>query len=252
MLLQPLWDLLLSYSPLLCSPFFPLLFSLGGYLILCVPYLLLEALAGFWPPLARRRLQPLAPPPWPRLPACLARTAYNHLLFILPLSLLHGHLSPVRLPPHAPPLDQVLVQVLVLLLLFDFQSFVWHFLHHKVPWLYQTFHKVHHTYSAPSCLTAEFSGVWESLSLGLFASAPPLLLGAHPLTQMCFHLLTLWLSVEAHCGFDLPGAPHRLLPGGLFGGAPHHDLHHRRPKVNYAPYFTHWDRLFGTLQRPGP
>ncbi|MEQ2262578.1 Cholesterol 25-hydroxylase-like protein, partial [Xenotaenia resolanae] len=106
---------------------------------------------------------------------------------------------------------------------------------------------LHHTYTSTSALTAEYSGAWETLSLGLFAAANPLLLGCHPLTEMVFFIVNIWLSVEDHCGYDLPWATHRLIPFGLYGGSRHHDLHHLKSKYNYAPYFTHWDRLAGTL-----
>ncbi|KAM4525386.1 cholesterol 25-hydroxylase-like protein [Odontesthes bonariensis] len=247
MLLQPLWDSILGHAALLRSPFFPVLFSLSAYLACCLPFLLLDALSGRWALLRSYKLQPQSSVGWASVRSCLALVLYNHLVLVLPVTLLHWHLRPVLLPQEAPALPRLLAQVLVCLLLFDFQSFVWHLLHHKVPWLYRNVHKVHHTYTSTSALTAEYSGPWETLSLGLFAAANPLLLGCHPLTELAFFLLNIWLSVEDHCGYDLPWATHRLVPLGLYGGARHHDLHHLKSKYNYAPYFTHWDRLAGTL-----
>ena len=112
--------------------------------------------------------------------------------------------------------------------------------------------KVHHSFTATSALTTEHSGGWEMLSLGLFAGVNPYLLRCHPLTELAFFVLNIWLSVDDHCGYDLPWAPHHLVPFGLYGGAPHHDLHHLTFKSNYAPYFTHWDWLAGTLLRHPP
>lgn len=106
---------------------------------------------------------------------------------------------------------------------------------------------MHHTYTSTSALTAEYSGAWETLSLGLFAAANPTLLGCHPLTELTFFMLNIWLSVEDHSGYNLPWATHHLLPLSLYGGTRHHNLHHLNAKCNYAPYFTHWDRLAGTL-----
>ncbi|XP_022073965.1 cholesterol 25-hydroxylase-like protein [Acanthochromis polyacanthus] len=246
MLLQPVWSFLLGHASLLRSPFFPVLFSLSVYLSCCLPYLLLDALASRCALVRRYKLQPASVgSASPGL--CLVLTLYNHLLFIFPLSVLHWYLRPLHLPEQAPPLPRLLAQVFVCLLLFDFQSFTWHLLHHRVPWLYRTFHKVHHNFSSTSALTAEYSGAWETLSLGFFASSTPMLLGVHPLTQLLFFVVNIWLSVEDHCGYDLPWATHRLVPLGLFGGARHHDLHHLKSRCNYAPYFTHWDRLAGTL-----
>lgn len=104
---------------------------------------------------------------------------------------------------------------------------------------------MHHTYSSTSAFTAQYSEAWETLSLGLFAATNPILLGCHPLAELAFFLLNIWLSVEDHCGYDLPWALHRLLP--CLGGAPYHQLHHNLHSGNYAPYFTHWDKLFGTF-----
>ncbi|XP_070708034.1 cholesterol 25-hydroxylase-like protein [Pempheris klunzingeri] len=247
MLLQPLWTFLLGHSSLLCSPFFPVIFSLSAYLCCCLPFLLLDLLSSRWALPRSYKLQPQSSVSWASVRSCLALTLYNHLMFILPLTLIHGYLRPIQLTPQAPALPHLLAQVLVCLLLFDFQSFIWHLLHHRVPWLYCTFHKVHHTNTSPSALTTEHSGAWEMLSLGFFASTTPVLLGCHPLTELAFFLLNMWLSVEDHCGYDLPWATHHLVPLGLYGGARHHDLHHLKSKYNYAPYFTHWDWLAGTL-----
>ncbi|XP_074519654.1 cholesterol 25-hydroxylase-like protein [Halichoeres trimaculatus] len=247
MLLQPLWTVLVEHSSLLSSPLFPVLFSLCVYLSFCLPFLLLDLLAPRWALVRRYKLQPQSSVSWSSAWSCLALTLYNHAVFIFPLTLLHWFLRPVQLPAQAPPLLQLLAQVLVCLLLFDFQSFTWHLLHHRVPWLYRNFHKVHHTFTAPSALATEYSGAWETLSLGFFAASNSILLGVHPLTELSFFILNIWLSVEDHCGYDLPWATHRLVPFGLYGGARHHDLHHLKSSYNYAPYFTHWDRLFGTL-----
>ncbi|XP_017296241.1 cholesterol 25-hydroxylase-like protein [Kryptolebias marmoratus] len=246
-LLQTLWTFILGHAPLLRSPFFPVLFSLTVYLSFCLLFLLLDLLASRLVLVRRFKLQPQSSISWSSVWSCLVLTLYNHLIFIFPLTVLNWYLRPVHLPEEAPPLPRLLAQVLVCLLLFDFQSFIWHLLHHKVPWLYRNFHKLHHTYTSTWALTTEYSGAWETLSLAFFAAANPLLLGCHPLTEMAFFVLNIWLSVEDHCGYDLPWATHRLVPLGLYGGARHHDLHHLKSKYNFAPYFTHWDRLFGTL-----
>lgn len=139
--------------------------------------------------------------------------------------------------------------ILGCLLLFDMQYFLWHLVHHKVSWLYNFFHKEHHFYTASFSLTTENTGAWEMLTLSFFTTLNPALLACHPLTEMLFYITNMYLSVEAHSGYEFPWSPHRLVPFGLYGGAQHHNLHHLKFKVNYAPYFTHWDSLFGTLQK---
>ncbi|CAL8284159.1 unnamed protein product [Merluccius merluccius] len=252
LLLQPLWDVVLGYRGLMGSPFFPTLFSIGVYLACCLPYVVLDALAPRVAFLRRLKIQPHSAVSWDSVMSCLALTMYNHLVYVLPLTVLHWWWRPVDLPPEAPRVPDLVWGVLACLLLFDFQYFLWHVLHHKIPWLYRTFHKVHHNFTATSALTTEYSGAWEMMSLGFFAAINPYLFGCHPLTELAFFVLNIWLSVDDHCGYDLPWAPHRWVPLGLYGGAPHHDLHHLSSKSNYAPYFTHWDRLAGTLLRHHP
>lgn len=142
MLLQPVWTFLLDHSSLLLSPFFPVLFSLSVYLSFCLPFLLLDLLSCRWALVRRYKLQPQSSISWASVRSCLTLTLYNHLVFIFPLTVMHWYLRPVHLPTEAPGLPRLLVQVLVCLLLFDFQSFIWHLVHHRVPWLYRNFHKV--------------------------------------------------------------------------------------------------------------
>lgn len=247
MTLQRLWDLTRAQDAYLRSPFFPVLFSLTVYLGFCLPFVVLDLVSSKVALLRKYRIQQKSQISWAMMWSCLAQSLYNHVVYIFPLTVLHWYWRPVSYPSQAPGLFRLVWDILACLLLFDFQYFVWHLLHHKVPWLYKTFHKVHHKYTSTFALTTEYSGAWETLSLGFFAAVNPLLLGCHPMTEMLFFVLNIWLSVEDHSGYDFPWSTHRLVPFGLYGGAPHHDLHHLKFKSNYAPYFTHWDKLFGTL-----
>lgn len=249
MLLQSPWDFILGHSALLSSPYFPVLFAPCVYMFFSLPFILLDLLSPHLTWIRSYKIQAESHISWTTMLQCLGLALYNHVVYLLPVILLHWYWRPVSLPSHAPGTLRLIWDVLACLLLFDFQYFIWHVLHHRVPWLYRTFHKVHHTHTSTSALTTQYSGAWETLSLGFFASINPHLLGCHPLTEMLFHILNIWLSVEDHCGYDLPWATHKLVPFGLYGGAPHHDLHHLKFRSNFAPYFTHWDRLFGTLHK---
>ncbi|KAM3863129.1 cholesterol 25-hydroxylase-like protein [Diretmus argenteus] len=248
-LLQILWDRIRAQQSLLRSPLFPVFFSLTVYLSCCLPYFCLDLLAPRVALVRQFKIQPQSKVTWTMVCCCLLQILHTHAFFIFPITVLHWYWKPVVLPAQAPDPCCVVRDILACLLLFDLQYFVWHLLHHKVSWLYQTFHKEHHRYTATFSLTAEHSGVWETLSLGVFSAVTPALSSCHPLTEMLFYTVNIFLSVEGHSGYDFPWSPHRLVPFGLYGGAPHHDLHHLKVKVNYAPYFTHWDRLFNTLHR---
>ncbi|XP_044070211.1 cholesterol 25-hydroxylase-like protein [Siniperca chuatsi] len=249
LLLQILWDWLREQQSLLRSPFFPVLFSLTVYLSFCLPYLCLDLLCSRLILVRCFKIQPQSKVTWAKAWRCLRKIFHNHVCFIFPLSVVHWYWRPVFFPPLAPEMLSVVINVLACLLLFDMQFFLWHLLHHKVPWLYHVFHTEHHLYTAAFSLMTEYTGIWEMLSLSFFTTLNPALLDCHPLTEMLFYVTNMYLSVEAHSGYDFPWSPHRLVPFGLYGGAQHHNLHHLKSKVNYAPYFTHWDRLFGTLQR---
>lgn len=142
MFLQPLWSLMLRHATVLRSPFFPVTFSMTVFLTLSLPFLMLDLLAPGCALVRRYKLQPHSSVSWSSVCSCLCLTLYNHLVFIFPLTLMRWFLTPVHLPQDPPLLCNLLVQVLACLLLFDFQSFTWHLLHHKVPWLYRQFHKV--------------------------------------------------------------------------------------------------------------
>ncbi|XP_022619237.1 cholesterol 25-hydroxylase-like protein [Seriola dumerili] len=245
--LQILWDWLREWTSLLRSPCFPVLFSLSVYMCCCFPYICLDLLCSRLALVRRFKIQPQSKVTWAATWRCLCKISRNHVCFIFPLSVVHWYWKPVVSPPVAPAMLAVVKDVLACLLLFDTQYFFWHLLHHKVYWLYRFFHKEHHVYTATFSLTTEDTSVWEMLSLSFFTTLNPVLLDCHPLTEMLFFIANIYLSVEAHSGYEFPWSPHRLVPFGLYGGAQHHDLHHLKFKVNYAPYFTHWDRLFGTL-----
>ena len=91
---------------------------------------------------------------------------------------------------------------------------------------------------------AQYDHPWELISLGVIGTVSPMLLGAHPLTCWASMMLSDWVGADSHAGYDLPGLPHRWVP--LWGGPVHHAMHHRRPLTNFQPYFTWYDRLFGT------
>mmetsp|Transcript_934 Transcript_934/g.1576 ORF Transcript_934/g.1576 Transcript_934/m.1576 type:complete len:105 (-) Transcript_934:6-320(-) len=51
-------------------------------------------------------------------------------------------------------------------------------------------------------------------------------------------------TVEDHSGYELPFSPTNFIP--FWGGAVHHDFHHKEFEGNYASVFTLWDWVFGT------
>ncbi|XP_055976924.1 cholesterol 25-hydroxylase [Sorex fumeus] len=247
LLLQPLWDRLRTHGALLQSPLFGVIFSITTYIGCCLPFVVLDVLSPWVPALRRYKIHPdFTPSPRQLLP-CLWLTLYQHVVFVLPMTLLHWTGRPSLLPAEAPELLELLRHIVLCLLLFDTEFFLWHVLHHRVPWLYRAFHKVHHQNTSSFALATQYMSFWELFSLGFFDIVNTKLLQCHPLTVLVFHVVNIWLSVEDHSGYDFPWSTHRLVPFGWYGGVAHHDLHHSRFNCNFAPYFTHWDKILGTL-----
>nr|XP_015210696.1 PREDICTED: cholesterol 25-hydroxylase-like protein [Lepisosteus oculatus] len=236
--LQPVWDALRSHDALLLSPFFPAFIAFAAHLAMSLPFLALDLLGPRCATLHRYRIprirvQPASVQVWWQ---CLLRIARKHLAVIVPVTLVIQRVRTPSLPAEAPSCARALTEVTLCLLLFD----------SLVPQMFQLMHSAHHQHRDTFALAAQDSSIWELLSLQVLALSITALLGCHPLSEVVFHLLNLWLAVEYHCGYDLPWATHRLVPFHLLGGAPFHQAHHQLLRGNYAPYFTHWDHLFGT------
>uniref|UniRef100_A0A8C9RAB4 Cholesterol 25-hydroxylase n=1 Tax=Scleropages formosus TaxID=113540 RepID=A0A8C9RAB4_SCLFO len=158
-------------------------------------------------------------------------------LFIFPVTLLHWYLRLAIYPAEAP----------ACLLLFDFQDFVWHLVHYMSPG-YTTL-STGSTTSTHPCLPSprKMLEPGRLCAWGFFAAVNPMLLCCHPLTEILFYVLNILLLMKDHSGYDFPWSTQRLAPFGLYGGAVHYSIHHQKFTYNYAPCFTLWDKLFGTL-----
>ncbi|XP_045891541.1 cholesterol 25-hydroxylase-like protein [Micropterus dolomieu] len=248
LILQGLWEYARAgQEVILLSPYLPASYAFLTHVLLCAPFLALDALASVSERVRSWRIAPDSGPP-PSLRRwfdCFWRVLYRYLTTVLPATAVFQTLrSPGPLPELAPSCWQLFVEVFACFLLFDMLFFMWHFSMHRVPGLYKRIHQLHHQHHTPFALAAQDASSAELLSLLLLALTSSWVVGCHPLSEAFFHLINSWLAVEDHCGYDLPWALHRLLP--CLGGAPYHQAHHSTYTGNYAPYFTHWDHLFGT------
>jgi sterol desaturase/sphingolipid hydroxylase (fatty acid hydroxylase superfamily) len=80
--------------------------------------------------------------------------------------------------------------------------------------------------------------------LGIGTLLGPLLFARHMVTLWAWLLVRLWETVEDHSGYDLPFNPTNFIP--FWGGAVHHDFHHKTFDGPYASIFTWCDWMFGT------
>ncbi|KAJ3185772.1 C-4 sterol methyl oxidase [Gaertneriomyces sp. JEL0708] len=115
--------------------------------------------------------------------------------------------------------------------------------------LYKYIHKMHHEYSAPFGIAAEYAHPIEVLVLGQgFFLGPAILLAAgvdvHVITMAWWMGLRLFETVDVHCGYDFPWSVHNWMP--FWGGSDFHDYHHMAFVSNFSSSFRWWDWMFGT------
>jgi methylsterol monooxygenase len=115
--------------------------------------------------------------------------------------------------------------------------------------LYKRIHKIHHKYSAPFGLAAEYAHPAEVAILGLGTVAGPFLWcyfmqDLHMVTMYIWITLRLFQAIDAHSGYDFPWSLQHILP--FWSGADHHDFHHMAFVNNYSTSFRWWDSVLGT------
>lgn len=151
-----------------------------------------------------------------------------------------------------PAWSTIAYQVAIFFVLED----TWHYWFHRLfhwGFFYKYIHKIHHTYSAPFGLAAEYASPIEVMMLGFGTVGIPILWCAatgnlHILTMYIWITLRLFQAIDAHSGYDFPWSLHNFLP--FWAGAEHHDVHHEKFIGNYASSFRWWDYLLDTDYSP--
>lgn len=245
-LLQPLWDLRFGYESYLASPLFPIITSVVFYFVVMLPWTMIDLYGKNWNWMQKYKIQDDKEVTWPQIRKAILLTVWNHMIYILPLSVGQWvYTPPSVLPPIAPTIWEFIWHQMASLAVFDFEYFVWHSTHHKFRFLYRAVHSLHHQYSSPSSWVTQYLHPWELISVGFFTTTSPWLFDAHPLTCWSFQQFAILVSVEAHIGYDFPILPHHWFP--FWAGVTHHDMHHQKPLTNFSPFFTYWDHLAGSF-----
>lgn len=149
--------------------------------------------------------------------------------------------SQVGLP--FPSKFDVLWQVL---LFFIFEDGFHYWIHRFLHWgpMYKRVHYIHHQYSAPFGLAAEYASPYETFMLGAGTIGAPLLFSAltgklHLLTVIVWVTARQFQAIDAHSGYDFPWSLRHFLP--MWAGADWHDAHHHYFIGNYSSSFRYWD-----------
>ncbi|KAA8496857.1 Methylsterol monooxygenase 2-2 [Porphyridium purpureum] len=176
---------------------------------------------------------------------CFKAVMLNHMLVVFPIVMV-SHLFEflgVDAGYEVPSLITIAFQVFVCFLIEDF-CFYWGHRALHTDFLYRHIHSVHHTYSAPFGIAAEYAHPLEVIFLGLSTIFGPIICRPHLLTLWVYLFFRCLQTVECHSGYDFPWSLNRWLP--FYGGADFHDHHHKSYSGNYASVFIWTDYIYGT------
>jgi sterol desaturase/sphingolipid hydroxylase (fatty acid hydroxylase superfamily) len=178
----------------------------------------------------RHKLQPQTKQPTlAELKDCLKVVLRNQLLsalihlLLLSLAFLAGGKPTYRFDATLPSPDQIVLDVLACIFLREILFYYSHRLLH-LPSLYPKIHKVHHHFTAPVALAAQYAHPLEHFVANtLPISIPPMILNCHVLSFWVFLAVELLETTTVHSGYDF-----------LSGIAEKHDAHHEKFLINFG------------------
>lgn len=145
---------------------------------------------------------------------------------------------------------ELLPSFLICVLCEDFCFYWGHsFLH--TDFLYKHVHKVHHSYKSTVSWSSEVAHPVEYLLGNIVPTVSGLLiLGKRisPATATFFLFTRVFKTCEAHSGYSFPYSMFKFFP--CTSNAEMHNYHHYKFKGNYGSFFTYWDFIMGTFNRP--
>ncbi|KAF5022347.1 hypothetical protein F66182_5596 [Fusarium sp. NRRL 66182] len=213
----------------------------------CIPYMMMD----FIPFFSKYRIQKQKVPTLKEQWDCASIVLVSHFTAELPqIWFFHPVATYLGMDYGVPfpPFWKMALQIVICFIMED----AWHYWFHRAlhygP-LYKAIHKMHHTYSAPFGLAAEYASPIETALLGIGVVGSPVILLAitgelHLFTMYAWITLRLFQAIDAHSGYDFPWSLRHFLP--VWAGAEHHDLHHEKFIGNYASSFRWWDYCLDT------
>lgn len=133
-ILQPVWEFIIDgREDVLRSPLFPPMLGVTFYFLATIPFTIVDIFFQDAKVVQNVKLQPKREVTWPMIRNSLLNAFWNHILFIFPMAIVQlVWVPPTPLPPVAPTLFQFIWHQMAFFILFDFEYWMWHALHHKV------------------------------------------------------------------------------------------------------------------------
>ena len=156
--------------------------------------------------------------------------------------------SPFLLTLEAQPVWEILLDLVVMLMVYDFMYYLTHRFVFHGQGAFRKIHAVHHQARDPSYIDAHYVHPLETLvGMLLFLGTFPLVgfwLGPlHSVTAALAFLVFTQLNQINHCKVELPYFPFKTLSWIAARHAAHHENMH---KGNYSTITLLYDKLFGT------
>ncbi|GLB37040.1 putative sterol desaturase family protein [Lyophyllum shimeji] len=213
-----------------------------------IPWIIIDAIPYFRKWKLQANKVPSAKEQW----ECTKMVLFSHFTIELPtIWLFHPLAESIGMSTYQVPFPSWKImapQIAFFFFFEDFFHFIAHQLLHTGP-LYKHIHKIHHKYSAPFGLAAEYAHPAEVMILGTGTILGPLMYcyftrDFHIVTMYVWITLRLFQAIDAHSGYDFPWSLQHILP--FWSGAEHHDFHHMAFTNNFSTSFRWWDRICGT------
>ncbi|EGW30777.1 C-4 methylsterol oxidase [Spathaspora passalidarum NRRL Y-27907] len=219
----------------------------------CLPWFIIDHIPYF----NKWKLQPTKIPTDEEQWECFKSVMKQHLFVeAIPIWLFHPLCQTLKISVEV-PFPSWKIQLAQIAVFFFFED-LWHYTFHRlfhVGWFYKNIHKIHHRYSAPFGLAAEYAHPVEVAALGVGTVGFPILYAyvgtknpqvppIHLFTITLWIVLRLFQAVDSHSGYDFPWSLNKFFP--LWAGAEHHDEHHHFFIGNYASSFRYWDFWLNT------
>ncbi|KAL2817270.1 fatty acid hydroxylase superfamily-domain-containing protein [Aspergillus cavernicola] len=224
--MEQLWShIILSYSPLEIEFLGTLLIQFISFWIPSACYIILDYL---FPTFSQvHKIQPAPKQPtkqdiWECFKVVTKNQLISSALHLSHILLKQGQPS-YRIDTTLPSLSELIRDFTLCLLLREILFYYSHRLLHK-PYFYTRIHKLHHRFTAPIALAAQYAHPIEQIfANALPISLPPQLLGSHVFTFWAFLAYELFATATVHSGYDFFANKARM-----------HDLHHEKFNLNYG------------------